>query len=190
MTESAASSSLILVQTRRVSSSGAPALTTIRGSEPRLVTRVLGPGLRHRSTVVNEKSPIPCGNPEAIAGHHLLRWQIVIFGSRLKQSHYAERCEPASNGDQTSFCRTLLVMLRRKRLAARPVLGRQSMAAMELLSVRRPLDGYFHISDARRSMIAAPARVVSRTLRWPCSRDQADARPDTRSGRVRFAVAG
>ena len=30
------------------------------------------------------------------------------------------------------------------------------MAAMELTSVRRPLDGYFYISDARRSMIAAP----------------------------------
>jgi len=44
----------------------------------------------------------------------LLRWQIVIFGSRLKQSHYAERCEPASNGDETSFCCKLRMMLRRK----------------------------------------------------------------------------
>ena len=64
--------------------------------------------------MVKEQSPIPCGNPEAIAGRRLLRWQIVILQSRLKQPHYAERREPASNGDQTSFCRTLLVMLRRK----------------------------------------------------------------------------
>lgn len=64
--------------------------------------------------LVNECLEELCRDAEAIAGRHLLRWQIVILQSRLKQPHYAERREPASNGDQPLVCRTLLVMLRGK----------------------------------------------------------------------------
>jgi hypothetical protein len=43
--------------------------------------------LRDRPMLVNECLEELCRNAEAIAGRRLLRWQIVILQSRLKQPH-------------------------------------------------------------------------------------------------------